>query len=87
MVLTKTLVAEGVTELVAGAVLVFNTLSFHAAHSEIVGVTIVTWFTLTQRLAIYHLASCIIPTNSRGTWINAFQYSIFSLLTCLVSLA
>lgn len=87
MVLTNALVAEGVTELVAGAVLVFSTLPFHAAHSEIVGVAVVTRFTLTQRLAIYHLTSCIIPTHSRGTWINAFQYAIFSLLTCLVSLA
>lgn len=87
MILTDAFVAKTVAKLVAGAVLVMDTLPSHAAHLEIIGVAIVTGLALTKRLAIYHLTACIIATNSRGTWVNALQYSLFCLLTCLVALA
>lgn len=76
-----------VTELVAGAVLVLDTFATHTAHRKVVGVTVVAGLTFTERLTVYHLAACVVATHGRGTRVNTFQYSFFSLFACLVALA
>lgn len=87
MVLTDAHVAKTVAKLIAGAVLVLDTLPAHAAHLEVVGVAVVAGLALTERLPIYHLAACIVATHGRGTRVYAFQYSLFRLLARLVALA
>lgn len=87
MILTYAFIAKTVTKLIAGAILVLDTFATYAAHFKIIGVAIMARFTLTERLAIYHFAACIVATHSRSTRINTFQYSLFGQLACLVSLA
>lgn len=86
-ILTDTLVAPEVTELVAGAVFVDDALSLHTAERQVVRVAVMAWFTLTQGLPVGHLAAGVVATDGRGARVDALEDSLCVLLAGLLSLA